>query len=119
MDVSNMKNIIILKSLPSNLVDEAIVFLKENKKVKRYQYIVKNYEEEGKNLKQNIDINHADYIKKEAEYIISQYISKLETKSPKWKNNMEKLEKKYKTSIKINFILTFATIISLVLSIIN
>lgn len=38
MDVSNMKNIIVLKNLPSNLVEEAIVVLKENKKVKRYQY---------------------------------------------------------------------------------
>lgn len=34
MDVSNMKNIIVLKNLPSNLVEEAIVVLKENKKVK-------------------------------------------------------------------------------------
>ena len=38
MNISNMKNIIVLRNLPSNLVDEAIVVLKENKKVKKYQY---------------------------------------------------------------------------------
>ena len=34
MNMSDMKNIVILKDLPSNLVDEAIVFLKQNKKIK-------------------------------------------------------------------------------------
>ena len=35
MNISDMKNIVILKDLPSNIVDEAIVFLKQNQKVKK------------------------------------------------------------------------------------
>ena len=34
MNTGGMKNIVILKDLPSNLVEEAIVFLKENQKLK-------------------------------------------------------------------------------------
>ena len=35
MDISNMRNMVVLKNLPSNIVDEAIVILKTNKKIKR------------------------------------------------------------------------------------
>ena len=35
MEASKLKNMVILKNLPSNLVEEAIVILKENKKVKK------------------------------------------------------------------------------------
>ena len=35
MNTENMKNILILKDLPSNLVEEAIVFLKQNQKNKK------------------------------------------------------------------------------------
>lgn len=34
-----LQNMIVLKNLPSNLVEEAIVVLKQNKKAKKYQYI--------------------------------------------------------------------------------
>ena len=33
MDTSNLKNIVVLKNLPSNLVEEEIVVLKKNKKL--------------------------------------------------------------------------------------
>ena len=35
MDKENIKNIIILKNLPSNLIDEAIMVIKDKKKNKR------------------------------------------------------------------------------------
>lgn len=35
METSNMKNIVVLKNLPSNIVEEAIVILKGNKKNKK------------------------------------------------------------------------------------
>lgn len=119
MDISNMKNMIVLKNLPSNLIDEAIVVLKENKKVKKYQYVESD-------KKQNADygkekpikcVNNADYIVKEAENVISHYITNLEMKSPKWKNNMKKLEKRYKQSVELNFILGFTTIIGFLISV--
>ena len=41
----------------------------------------------------------------EAENVINNYITKLEMKSPKWKNNMKKLEKRYKISLILNGLL--------------
>ena len=42
METSNMKNMVVLKNLPSNLVEEAIVILKSSKKVKKLEKIEKN-----------------------------------------------------------------------------
>ena len=42
METSNMKNMVVLKNLPSNLVEEAIVILKSSKKVKKLEKIDKN-----------------------------------------------------------------------------
>ena len=121
MDIGNMKNMIVLKNLPSNLIDEAIVVLKENKTVKKYQYIEIDKKQtvdyvNKQDEKTNKTASRTDYIIKEAEDIISHYITNLETKSPKWKNNMKKLEKRYKQSVKLNFILGIMTVISILVS---
>lgn len=42
--MSDMKNMIVLKNLPSNLVEEAIIILKENNKIHKYQTISSNEE---------------------------------------------------------------------------
>lgn len=123
MDVSNMKNIIVLKNLPSNLVEEAIVVLKENKKVKRYQYAdSENVNIDKRKAEKTVNNEEKDkdkkYILKEAEMVINNYISKIETRSPRWKNNIKQLEKKYKKSLKLNFVLGISTVISLILSLI-
>ena len=56
METGNVKHIIVLKNLPSNLVDEAIVFVKANKNARKLEYVEKTsvleYEE---------DINKSDY----------------------------------------------------------
>lgn len=76
METSNMKNMIILKNLPSNLVEEAIVILKSSKKVKKLEKIEKkNGQEKIENTKKG-----KDYILKEAEMLVSSYLSKLENK---------------------------------------
>ena len=123
MDVSNMKNIIVLKNLPSKLVEEAIVVLKENKKVKRYQYAdSENVNIDKQKAEKTVNNEEKDkdkkYILKEAEMVINNYISKIETRSPRWKNNIKQLEKKYKKSLKLNFVLGISTVISLILSLI-
>ena len=41
METSNLKNMVVLKNLPSNIVDEAIIVLKANKKTKKLQKIDK------------------------------------------------------------------------------
>lgn len=120
MDISSMKNMIVLKNLPSNLIEEAIVVLKENKKAKKYQYIEsKKNKEENSSKKNDIKMeDNNDYIVKEAENVINNYITNLETKSPKWKSNMKKLEKRYKQSVKLNFILGAMATIGILLSLI-
>jgi hypothetical protein len=76
MNIDNMKNIVVLKDLPSNMVEEAIVILKPNIKIAN----VKKEEKKKENVKvgakgTNISKN---YIVKEAEEIVSQYICNLE-----------------------------------------
>ncbi len=74
MNIDNMKNIVVLKDLPSNMVDEAIIILKPNVKLEK--------KEEKK--KENVKVgakgarNPKEYIIREAEEIVSQYISNLE-----------------------------------------
>lgn len=90
MEVSNMKNIIVLKNLPSNLVEEAIVILKTNKEAKKLEYIEKNSKaniESGKKTK--------EYMVREAESVISSYISKIEDNKNKKIPNIN-IERKYK-----------------------
>lgn len=84
MNTSQMKNMVVLKNLPSNIVEEAIIILKPNKKAKKLQY-TKNREETEKNQEKN------DYIVKEAEMLINKYLEEIEErKTSKKKSNWEK-----------------------------
>lgn len=67
--MDNMRNIIRLKDIPSNVIEEAIIVFKENKKAKKYEYLSKFEKNNAHN------INDKDYIVKEAELIISKYIN--------------------------------------------
>lgn len=94
MEASNLKNMVVLKNLPSNIVDEAIIVLKTNKKVKKLQKIEKNNQIDKEEKRDK------DYILKEAEMLVNSYISKVEIKdikkdnvSQKEKNRYEKLKK--------------------------
>ena len=42
MESSNLKNMVVLRDLPSNIIDEAIIILKANKKVRKLQRVEKN-----------------------------------------------------------------------------
>ena len=107
MPNSDMKNIVVLKNLPSNLVDEAIVILKSNKNAKKLQHIEKYTSAEVSKGK-----NNDDYIIKEAENVISNYLAKIEkNRVRKFTSNIEKKYKKIKAySIFITGILIFALI---------
>ncbi len=94
MEASNLKNMVVLKNLPSNIVDEAIIVLKTNKKAKKLQKIEKNNQVDKEEKRDK------DYILKEAEMLLNSYISKVEIKdikkdnvSQKQKNRYEKLKK--------------------------
>ncbi len=119
MDTSNLKNIVVLKDLPSNIVEEAIVFLKENQKLKKPELVdmdVKpkkgNVTEKGKNTK---EVNSKQYIVNEAQMLIADYISKLENKNKKEDISYKKLKKKYQLLKKISGALAIAFIISIFL----
>lgn len=75
METSNLKNMVVLKNLPSNIVDEAIIVLKANKKMKKLQKI-----ENKKILENQENKKDKEYILKEAEMIVNNYISKIENK---------------------------------------
>ena len=75
METSNLKNMVVLKNLPSNIVDEAIIVLKANNKTKKLQKI-----ENKKILENQENKKDKEYILKEAEMIVNNYISKIENK---------------------------------------
>ena len=88
MSIDNMKNMVVLKNLPSNIVDEAIVILKPNIKLKSLDKIEKNSK---KNKNEKLE-NSKKYIINEAEMLISNYISKIESdrnKNIKTNKNIE------------------------------
>ena len=91
MQTSNMKNMVVLKNLPSNLVEEAIVILKSSKKVKKLEKIEKN----NNVNKSRTDRSKKDYILKEAEMLVSSYISKLESNHQQRQYRNVKMNKKY------------------------
>lgn len=94
MEVSNMKNMVVLKNLPSNIVEEAFVVLKANKKVKKLERVENNKKVSGESLNKKEN----DYMLKEAEMLVSNYISKIESKEKNETN--KKIEWKKNKNIK-------------------
>ncbi len=86
--MNNLKNMLVLKDLPSNLIEEAYIVLNPNLKLKMKE--TKEAEDKTKDNK----VLSKDYILEEAKYVLLNYISKFETKSEKI--NIKLLEKKYK-----------------------
>ncbi len=138
MNNEGLKNIVLLKDLPSNIIEEAIIVLKENKKIHKYQKIIDKQNKNAKDMEEKEDkskqenkrakkhetnknniknkvINENDYIIKEAYMLLEDYTKKLEKETPKWKNNLKKLEKRYKISVKINIILLGIIILGVIL----
>lgn len=109
MEISNMKNMLVLKNLPSNLIDEAIVVLKSNKNAKRLEHVETNLKFNYKK-----STNSGDYLVKEAESVISNYISDIE-KNKESKNSNINIEKKYKRLKIYSICVTIALILSICL----
>ena len=116
METSNLKNMIILKNLPSNLIEEAIVVFKQSKKVKNFEYI-KKQEEIKLNSKKSNTSKEKDYIVKEAEMLVNEYIKKIE-KNKEEKKQEKNLKIKYKKNKKLLIGLTIISIVEFILLII-
>lgn len=77
MEKGKMKNVVVLRNLPSNLIDEAFVVVKSKNVARSLERI------DGKN--ENIDRKNKDdgYIVREAESVLSSYVSFVEKKDDK------------------------------------
>ena len=102
MEENNLKNIVVLKNLPSNIVEEAIVVLKGNK-IKLPEKVEKKQDASAKTKTK-------DYILKEAEMIVSNYISNIENKRYANKKIYNAIEKKYNRLKFISTVLIIALI---------
>ena len=89
MQINSVKNIVVLKSLPSNIVEEAIIILKSNKYAKKFQTIEKN---------NKIELSKIELGKKE--YII------IERPNKTLKEKYQKL-RKYSIIVTILFAISF------------
>lgn len=82
--MENLRNIVILKGLPSNLIDEAFIILKQNQKIRKLEHIDnKNFSDE-KNVEED-----NDYIVKEAEFLISNYIEEIDSTKQSINQNID------------------------------
>ena len=91
MNQSGLKNMVVLRNLPSNLIEEAIIVLKSNKNIKQIEKIDKNKVKEEPKEK----VKERDYIQKEAEMLISNYIKRLEDRKKEKIENRKQENKKY------------------------
>lgn len=112
INMEDMRNIVVLKDLPSNLVEEAIIVLKQNQKIKKPEYV----ENKGKTEQKSEKHKFGNYITKEAEMLITDYITKVEKN--KKNKEIKKIENKYKTLKRINIGLSIILFISLLFNLI-
>ena len=105
MNESKMKNMVVLKNLPSNIVEEAYVVLKPNKNYKNLQ--------KQENTDERLS---ADYVVKEAEMVISNYLSKIEDKKVIKNLEVEKIKKKYKKLKNASAILVGILVLNIIIN---
>ena len=111
MESSDMKNMVVLKNLPSNMVEEAIIIFKENQKVKEKEFI-----EKGKKVNTiEIQTKSKDCILKEAEMLVTDYINKIENKKKNEKND-KSIVIKYKRLKYYSMISTILFVVSLIIN---
>lgn len=103
MQLSKKKNTIILKGMASNVVEEAIVVLKPNVKIKQNEYKIKKTQKASEENQKIIIVN-------EAQKTIENYVMNLQKNS---KSEIGKIKKKYIISQIYNVILTIGLIISI------
>lgn len=116
MNQSALKNMVVLKNLPSNIVEEAIIVLKTNNKVKQNEKVEKNVNKNEKNIEKT---KENDYIFKEAEMLVSNYITRLEQKK-KERNEIQKtINKKCKKLKKSILVMSIILLLETVLLVIK
>lgn len=108
MEKNDLKNIVVLKNLPSNIVDEAIVILKPNQRIKKIEVVDKNRKFSREETKNNMHVINA------AEMLVNDYISKLEKQKEKEVTTVV-LNEKYKRLKKYTIVSSIVLIMSIIL----
>ncbi len=111
MKQNQMKNMVVIKDLPSNIVDEAIIILKNNKKIKSLNTIEKQGTE-----KHEKEINE-NYVVKEAEMVISNFISQIEKEKHFKSFSIKQLEFRYKKMKAVTIVLSIIVVINIILNV--
>lgn len=109
MQEGNFKNTIVLKDVKSNLIEEAIIVLKENKEARSLNKI----ENRNKGGKKDLKPIKKDYIVKEAELIISNYIEDIDKKEKE--KDIENRNLKYKRLKKYAYFTTFFMLMQIII----
>ncbi len=110
METGNLKNMVVLKNVPSNMIEEAMIVLKKNIKIKETE--MQKYIESEVSQNQSKS-STKDYIIKEAEMIISHYMSKIENNKKKEMLN-KKINEKYQKMKKYLYLTSFICIVELI-----
>ena len=111
MEPKTMKNMVILKDLPSNMVEEAFVIFKDNVKIHKVERAEKN----KKGIKQE-KTKTKDYMVKEAEMVIKDYISQIEEKEYTLVYGNKKMKQKYKRLKSLTIFLGIFSILNVILA---
>ncbi len=113
MESNIMKNIVILKNLPSNLVEEAFVVLKQNERIQIEDLANRESSKEGNGKSvNNFKEDDKEYIVKEAEMLIENYINDIEKNNNEANKNFWKI--KYEKAKILNVLLFVLFAISLI-----
>lgn len=111
MESSDMKNMVVLKNLPSNMVEEAIIIFKESQKVKEKELIEKS----NRTVFGELQSKSKECILKEAEMLVTDYINKIENKGKLAKGEID-IKVKYQKLKKYSIFSTALLVISLILN---
>lgn len=112
MNTNQMKNMIVLKNLPSNIVEEAIIILKNNKKIKSLDRVEK--QTRNSTEKQS----SGEYIVKEAEIVIGNYLSKIEKEKQMKSYSVKQIENRYKRMKILSIVLGIIIIVNVIIDLI-
>lgn len=107
--MDNLKNVVVLKNLPSNMIEEAIVIFKNGKFVKETNLV----EKKNLNKKEENVMSKNQYIVREAESVVSNYIKNIEEN----KKDTKSLQQKYNKLKKYTCVVSIISIISIILNI--
>lgn len=106
MEKCKMKNVVLLRNLPSNLIEEAFVVVRSKRDAKDLEFI--DCKKNGFDDKYKDD----EYILREAESVLSSYVEAVEKKEEKKIDSKEK--KRYNILKVYGILVTIALLVSVI-----